>query len=356
MILSVRRKLTALPRTGDVVELKDIEAAAERLAPVAVVTPVLHSPALDERCGGTVYMKPENLQMTGSFKFRGAYNMLCQLTPEEVKRGVVAFSSGNHAQAVAASGTMLGIETTIVMPRDAPAIKIENTRRFGGKIVLYDRYVEDREAIALEIAAERDSVVVPAFDHERIIAGQGTAGLELMTQCAALGVTPDQVLTNCSGGGLTAGIVVAVKALSPGTNVYPVEPEEFDDTARSLKSGKRETNNPDARSICDALQTESPGKMTFAINRKLLSRGLVVSDDEVKDAIRFAFRHLKLVVEPGGAVSLAAILAGRIDTHDKVTAIVLSGGNIDAEMFASIQEEGQSGGAGTRLAECGDIR
>ena len=323
------------------VELKDIQAAAERLAPVAVITPLLHSPALDESCGGTVYIKPENLQVTGSFKFRGAYNMLCQLTPEEVGRGVVAFSSGNHAQAVAASGTMLGIETTIVMPRDAPAIKIENTRRLGGKTVLYDRYAQDREAIAQEIAAERDSVVVPAFDHERIIAGQGTAGLELMNQCADLGVIPVQVLTNCSGGGLTAGIVTAVKAMSPETSVHPVEPEGFDDTARSLLSGVRETNDPDARSICDALQTESPGEMTFAINREFLSHGLIVSDNEVKDAIRFAFRHLKLVVEPGGAVSLAAILAGKIDTRDKVTTIILSGGNIDPEMFASIQKEGQ---------------
>ncbi len=321
------------------VEFKDIEAAAERLAPVVVETPLLRSAALDEVAGGAVYIKPENLQVTGSFKFRGAYNMLSQLTAEEAKHGVVAFSSGNHAQAVAKSGAMLGIETTIVMPKDAPAIKIENTRQLGGKTVLYDRYTEDREAIAREIAAEKGSVVVPAFDHERIIAGQGTVGLELMRQCQEIGVTPDRVLVSCSGGGLISGTALAVKTMSPGTSVYPVEPEDFDDTARSLESGERESNDPAARSICDALQTESPGKLTFAINRELLSAGLVVSDDEVREAIRFAFRHLKLVVEPGGAVALAAVLSGKILTRDQVTAIVLSGGNIDVELFASIQNE-----------------
>ncbi len=321
------------------VDFKDIEAAAKRLAPVTVETPLLRSSALDEIAGGTVYIKPENLQVTGSFKFRGAYNMLSQLTADEAKHGVVAFSSGNHAQAVAASGTMLGIDTTIVMPEDAPAIKIENTRRLGGKTVLYDRYSEDREAIARGIAAETGSVVVPAFDHERIIAGQGTVGLELMRQCADFGVTPDQVLVSCSGGGLISGTALAVKTMSPETSVYPVEPEDFDDTARSLISGERETNDPGARSICDALQTERPGKLTFAINRKLLGVGLVVSDGEVKEAMRFAFRQLKLVVEPGGAVALAAVLSGKIDTRDKLTVIVLSGGNVDAEMFAAIQKE-----------------
>jgi len=321
------------------VEFKDIEAAAKRLAPVVVETPLLRSPALDEAAGGTVIIKPENLQVTGSFKFRGAYNMLSQLSADEAKHGVVAFSSGNHAQAVAASGTMLGIDTTIVMPEDAPAIKIENTRRLGGKTVLYDRYTEDREAIARGIAAETGSVVVPAFDHERIIAGQGTVGLELIHQCGEIGVTPDQVLVSCSGGGLISGTALAIKTMSPDTSVYPVEPEGFDDTARSLDSGERETNDPDARSICDALQTERPGKLTFAINRELLSAGLVVTDDEVKEAMRFAFRHLKLVIEPGGAVALAAILSGKIDTRDKVTAIVLSGGNVDVELFASIQKE-----------------
>ena len=322
------------------VELQDIAAAADRIAPVVVRTPLLASPALDEIAGATVLIKPENLQLTGSFKIRGAYNMLSQLSREEARHGVVAFSSGNHAQAVAASGTMLGIDTTIVMPEDAPKVKIDNTRRLGGNTVLYDRYNDDREAIARNIAAEKGCIVVPAFDHEHIIAGQGTVGLELMRQCRDIGVTPDQVLINCSGGGLISGSAIAIKAASSGTSVYPVEPQDFDDTARSLISGERETNDPAARSICDALQTEMPGKLTFAINRELLSGGLVVSDDEVKDAMRFAFRHLKLVIEPGGAAALAAVLSARIETRGKVTVVVVSGGNVDAEMYASIQRNG----------------
>ena len=232
---------------------------------------------------------------------------------------------------------MLGIDTTIVMPEDAPKVKIDNTRRLGGNTVLYDRYNDDREAIARDIAADKGCIVVPAFDHEHIIAGQGTVGLELMRQCRDIGVTPDQVLINCSGGGLISGSAIAIKAASSGTSVYPVEPQDFDDTARSLISGERETNDPAARSICDALQTELPGKLTFAINRELLSGGLVVSDDEVKDAMRFAFRHLKLVIEPGGAAALAAVLSARIETRGKVTVVVVSGGNVDAEMYASIQ-------------------
>ena len=321
------------------IELKDIEAAARRLAPVVVRTPLLVSAALDEIAGGTVIIKPENLQLTGSFKIRGAYNMLSQLSREEASRGVVAFSSGNHAQAVAASGTMLGIETTIVMPEDAPAIKIENTRRLGGKTVLYDRYSGDREAIARAIAAEKGSVVVPAFDHEHIIAGQGTVGLELMQQCQEKGISPDQALINCSGGGLISGSAIAIKAASPATSVHPVEPQDFNNTARSLVSGERESNDPKARSICDALQTEMPGALTFSINRELLSDGLLVSDDEVKHAIRFAFRHLKLVIEPGGAAALAAAISGKIDTRDKITVVVVSGGNVDVALYASIQRE-----------------
>lgn len=324
------------------IELREIEAAARRLAPIVVRTPLLMSPALDEIAGGTVIIKPENLQVTGSFKIRGAYNLLSQLSREEASRGVVAFSSGNHAQAVAASGTMLGIETTIVMPEDAPAIKIENTRRLGGKTVLYDRYSGDREAIARKIASEQGSVVVPAFDHAHIIAGQGTVGLELMQQCQDKGISPDQVLINCSGGGLISGSAIAIKAASPATNVHPVEPQDFDNTARSLVSGKREANSPDARSICDALQTEMPGELTFSINRELLSEGLLVSDDEVKHAIRFAFRQLKLVIEPGGAAALAAAISGKIDTRDKITAVVVSGGNVDVALYASIQREGQT--------------
>jgi threonine dehydratase len=320
------------------ITIADVRNAAVRLKNVVVRTPLISSPVLDDMAGGRVLIKAENLQRTGSFKIRGAYNMLSQLGAEDAARGVIAFSSGNHAQAVAAAGTMLGIETTIVMPEDAPRIKIENTRRLGGNTILYDRYREDREAIARSLAAERDCPVVPAYDHEHIVAGQGTAGLESVAQCEELGIMPDQVLVNCSGGGLTAGIAIAMRAMMPGVRIYPVEPAGFDDTTRSLQSGSRESNSPDARSICDALQTPTPGELTWSINKDLLSPGIVVTDDEVREAIRFTFRHLKLVAEPGGSAALGAVLGGKIETAGKVTVVVISGGNIDAAMFASIQE------------------
>ena len=318
------------------VTIDDVKQAVQRVRPVVVRTPLVSSPVLDELTGGTVLMKAENLQRTGSFKIRGAYNLLSQLTPAQARNGAVAYSSGNHAQAVAAAGTMLGIETTIVMPQDTPQIKLENTRRLGGTTVLYDRYTEDREQIARGIADERGAVLVPPYDDERIIAGQGTAGVEIIEQCAELGLVPDRVLVCCSGGGLTAGCAVAVKSMSPDSAVYPVEPAEFDDTRRSLESGKLESNDPGARTICDSLMSSPPGTVTFDINRQLVSGCLTVSDDEVRDAIRFAFRHLKLVVEPGGAAALAAVLAGRLDFSGTTTAVLLSGGNIDAKMFASI--------------------
>lgn len=321
------------------VELAEIEAAAGRIASVIVHTPMVGSPVLDEMTGGRVLLKAENLQRAGSFKIRGAYNLLSQLTPEQARNGAVAYSSGNHAQAVAAAGTILGIETTIVMPQDTPQIKIDNTRRLGGTTVLYDRYAENREEIANAIAAERGCVLVPPYNHEHIVAGQGTTGLEIIEQCRERGLVPDDVLVNCSGGGLTAGCAIAVKALAPAVTVHAVEPESFDDTRRSLISGKLEVNDPDARTICDSLMSSPPGEITFAINRKLVSDGLAVSDDEVKEAIRFAFRHLKLVVEPGGAASLAAILAGKLDIRGKVAVAILSGGNIDAKLFASILNE-----------------
>lgn len=322
------------------VELKDIQDAAERLSSIIVRTPLISSPVLDELTGGRVLLKAENLQRTGSFKIRGAYNLLSQLTPGQAEKGVVAFSSGNHAQAVAAAGTMLGIDTTIVMPEDSPKIKIENTRKLGGTTVLYDRYTEDREEIAKAIVEERGCALVPPYNHEHIVAGQGTAGLEIFEQCQEAGVSPDQVLVSCSGGGLTAGCALAIKSLSRDTRLYAVEPEDFDDTRRSLQSGELETNDPSARTICDSLMSSPPGEITFEINRRLLTGALTVSDEEVREAVRFAFRNLKLVVEPGGAASLAAILAGKIETRGKVTVAILSGGNTDAETFASIQKGG----------------
>jgi len=321
------------------IDLAAIESAAKRLAGVSVRTPLLRNFELDTAAGGVVLIKPECLQVTGSFKIRGAYNFLGQLSPEQAKCGVVAFSSGNHAQGVAAAGSMLGIQTAIVMPEDAPRAKLENTRRLGGEVITYDRYTGDREALARDTAAERGAVVVPSYDHDYIIAGQGTVGLEIAEQAAELGIEPDQVLVCCGGGGLIAGSATALKARLPNVSVHTVEPEDFDDTARSLRSGKRESVDDTARSICDALQAHMPGELTFAINRELLGGGLTVSDAEVRAAMRFAFRHLKLVVEPGGAVALAAVLAGKIDTTGKTTVVVLSGGNVDSDLFAEIQRE-----------------
>ena len=322
------------------IALADIEAAAARLRGVAVETPLVSSPELDARAAGTVLLKSECLQRTGSFKIRGAYNLLSQLTPEQAARGVVAWSSGNHAQGVAAAGAMLGIPTTIVMPEDAPPTKIENTRRLGGETVLYDRYTGDREEIARAIAAERGAEVVPSYESRDIIVGQGTVGLEIMRQCESRAVTPDQVLICCGGGGLSSGCAVAISSLSPETRIILVEPDEFDDTRRSFELGHRVANDRDARSICDALQTETPGEMTFAINRQLASAVLTVSDDEVAEAMRFAFRHLKLVVEPGGSVALAAVLAGKLETQGLTTVVVLSGGNVEPGLLAEVARRG----------------
>jgi len=313
----------------------DIESAAARLEGIAIETPLLTCAELDELAGGRVLLKPECLQRTGSFKIRGAYNLMSRLSDEQRRAGVVAWSSGNHAQGVAAAGSLLGIRTAIVMPEDAPASKIENTRRLGGETILYDRYTGDREQIAREVAAQRGCSLVPSYEHPHIIAGQGTVGLEIMRQCGD--APPDQVLLACSGGGLSAGSAIAVKARSSATAVYGVEPAGFDDTARSLAAGERVMNVPGARSICDALLAPTPGAMTFEINRRLLEDALVVSDDEVRAAMRFALRALKLVVEPGGAVGLAAVLAGRLDCAGRRTVVVLSGGNVDVELYAAIQ-------------------
>ena len=321
------------------ITVDEIEAAARRLAGIAIETPLLQSSELDELTGGTVLLKPECLQRVGSFKIRGAYNLLSQLSPERARCGVVAWSSGNHAQGVAAAGAMLGIQTTIVMPEDAPAAKLENTRRLGGEVITYDRYTGDREAIAREIAAERGAELVPSYDHADIIAGQGTVGLEIAAQSIALGMPVDQVLIPCGGGGLSSGSAIALKARLPDVAVITVEPENYDDTAKSLRSGRRVSVPTTQRSVCDALLVASPGKLTFDIMRKFVDAGLVVSDEEVKSAMRFAFREIKLVVEPGGAAALAAVLAEKIDFEGKTTAVVLSGGNVDLDLFSEIQAE-----------------
>lgn len=321
------------------ITVDEIEAAARRLAGIAIETPLLQSSELDELTGGTVLLKLECLQRVGSFKIRGAYNLLSQLSPEQARCGVVAWSSGNHAQGVAAAGAMLGIQTTIVMPEDAPAAKLENTRRLGGEVITYDRYTGDREAIARKIAAERGAELVPSYDHADIIAGQGTVGLEIAAQSIALGMPVDQVLIPCGGGGLSSGSAIALKARLPDVAVITVEPENYDDTAQSLRSGRRVSVPTTQRSVCDALLVASPGKLPFDIMRQFVDAGLVVSDEEVKSAMRFAFREIKLVVEPGGAAALAAVLAEKIDFEGKTTAVVLSGGNVDLDLFSEIQAE-----------------
>ncbi|WP_293682490.1 threonine/serine dehydratase, partial [uncultured Phenylobacterium sp.] len=309
--------------------LADIEAAAARIAGVAVETPLLESAALSERLSARVLIKPETLQRVGAFKFRGAYNRLVQMTPQERARGVVAFSSGNHAQGVALAAKLLGIPALIVMPSDAPRVKAEATAGYGAEIRFYDRLTESREQIAAAIAAERGSVVVPAFDDPHVIAGQGTVGLELVRQAQALGVTLGAVIAPCSGGGLLSGIATAVKALSPTTAILGAEPQFYNDTLLSLQKGARTAVEPTRRTLCDALETPCPGALTFPILQRTVADIGVVTDAEVAEAMRYAFSVLKLVVEPGGCAALAALLAGKVDTFGARTiAVVLSGGNV----------------------------
>ena len=327
---------TAEPLQASPPSFADVEAAAGRLAGHAVATPLLSSPALDRRVGGRVLLKAETLQRTGSFKFRGAYNRISQIPQDARPAGVVAYSSGNHAQGVAAAAALLGVPATIVMPEDAPAIKLANTRGYGAEVVLYDRFTEVREEICAEIAARRGATIVRPFDDPAIIAGQGTCGLEIARQAAALDAELDAVLICCGGGGLTAGCALALAELSPRTAIYTVEPEAFDDTARSLAAGARVANDPAARSFCDALLAPTPGELTFAINRRLVTGGLSVGDAEVAAAMAYAFRTLKLVVEPGGAVALAALLSGRLDARGKTVALTLSGANVDPQTYREV--------------------
>lgn len=315
------------------VTLSDVQAAAARIAGHAQRTPLLRFPELDRRLGCRAFVKPECLQITGSFKFRGAYNKIRAAREVGAVAGVVAFSSGNHAQGVAAAAAQLGTKAIIVMPADAPRIKLENTRAWGAEIVTFDRFAEDREAIARRIAADKGYVLVPPYDDPAIIAGQGTIGLEIVADLAQIGLAPDVVLAPCSGGGLVAGIATAVKASHPAARVYACEPRDFDDHVRSLAAGKRLENSGPARSICDALMSKSPGLITFEINRRLLAGALTASDEEALSAIGFAARWMKLVLEPGGAVGLAAALQGRIAAPSGNIVIVASGGNIDDDML-----------------------
>lgn len=315
----------------------DVEASADRLKGFATATPFVFSPILSERAKGRVFLKLEILQRTGSFKFRGAYGRLSLLSSAERRAGVVAFSSGNHAQGVAAAAAMLGMPATIVMPSDAPSIKIANTRALGAEIVLYGRKRESREEIADRLAKDKGAVVVPSFDDPFIIAGQGTAGLEIAHQARAAGVELDAVLVPCSGGGLASGIALALKTESPKTRVYTVEPQGFDGARLSLEAGKRLAGKG-GETVADALMSTAPGFLTFAVLKACGAGGFAVDDGALMGAVGYAVRQLKLVVEPGGAAALAALLSGAIDIRGKSAAIVLSGGNIDPAMLSRCLE------------------
>lgn len=315
--------------------LADIEQAALRLAPYVVRTPLLRSAVLDEIAGGPVLLKTESLQKTGSFKIRGALNRILTLSDAERRAGVVAWSSGNHAQGVAAAAGMFGVPATIVMPADAPALKIANTRKFGANVVLYDRETEDREAIARRFVEERGLSVVPPYDHFATIVGQGTAGLEAVAQAAELGAAIDNVVAPVSGGGLIAGVGLAVRASFPDARIFSAEPAGYDDHRRSLAAGGRVNNPSLAKALCDALLAATPGELTWRINRGLLTGGYALDDAQVREAMAFAFQHLKLVVEPGGAVALAALLAGHHRSPGRTTLVILSGSNVDASLFAA---------------------
>jgi len=312
--------------------ITDLEAARVRIAPYVKRTPVLTNEAIDARIGAKLFVKAESLQRFGAFKARGAFNRIASFTTEERRNGVLAFSSGNHAQATAGAAREFGLPAVIVMPSDAPRVKVDNTRALGGEVVLYDRITEDREAIGAAIVAERGLALVRPFDDPFVIAGQGTAGLELAEDVDGI----DIAFVPSSGGGLASGVALALTARFPGVRVYAVEPEGHDDVVRSLASGQREVNAPGVRSFCDALLSDRMGVLPFAIAQERFAGALAMSDAAVADAMRVAFREFKLVLEPGGAIALAAVLSGKVDLKGKRVAIIASGGNVDPELFARV--------------------
>ncbi len=313
------------------ITLDDVRSAAERLQGVAHRTPVLRSRTLDALVGAEVHLKCENFQRVGAFKFRGAYNAASRLTPAQLSRGIVAYSSGNHAQAVALAARELGTSAVIVMPEDAPPSKRAATEGYGAEIVTYDRYTGDRAAVAEALAAERGLTVVPPYEHPHVMAGQGTAALELVEEAGELGL----LLAPVGGGGLIAGSATAVKGLRPATRVIGVEPEAGDDTKRSLEAGRR-VSIPVPRTIADGQALPTPGELTFSVNRRLLDGIVLVGDDEIREAMRFAFERLKIVLEPSGATPLAALLTGRAAPLPGRVGVILSGGNVDAARFARL--------------------
>jgi len=313
------------------IELADVERAARTLAGVAHRTPVLRSRTLDARTGARVHVKAECFQRGGAFKFRGAYTKLASLDTETLRRGVLAYSSGNHAQAVALAAALLGSRATIVMPADAPAAKLEATRGYGAEIVPYDRWRESREELGARLAAERGLTLVKPYDDPLVMAGQGTVALELLEQVPEL----DLLLVPVSGGGLIAGCATAAKALRAGIRVVGVEPQAGDDTARSLAAGRR-LRIEVPRTIADGLQATEPGELTFEVNRRLVDEVVTVSDEEIVEAMVFLFDRLKLVAEPSGAVGLAALLHGKVEARSRSVGVVLSGGNVGAGRFAEL--------------------
>ncbi len=317
---------------GVTLSLDDVRAAAERLSGIAHRTPVLTSRTLDERAGSTAFLKAECLQRGGAFKFRGAFNMISSLGPEERERGVVAYSSGNHAQAVSLAARLLGTSATILMPADTPPAKLDATRGYGAEIVTYDRYTQDREALGAALAAERGGLaLVPPYEHPLIMAGQGTAALELLEDVPDL----DVLLVPVGGGGLIAGCATVAKALQPDIRVIGVEPEAGDDTRRSLAAGER-VRIPVPRTIADGQQADIPGELTFAVNRHVVDTIVTVSDAEILDAMAFLFDRMKLVTEPSGASAAAALLAGRAEAGGARVGVVISGGNVGAARFAEL--------------------
>ncbi len=315
-----------------------IEAAAERLRGHVRETPILTSPFLDEIAGRRVLVKPECLQHTGSFKFRGAWSAISALSDAQRKRGVIAYSSGNHAQGLAYAATQHGISSVIVMPSDAPQLKINNTRALGGEVVLYDRANESREEIGETLASQRGLTLIRPYDEPLVIAGQGTVGLELARQTADLGIEKADVLVCCGGGGLTSGIALALEGHAPGLRARPCEPQGFDDVKRSLATGHIQSNNAASGNICDAILTPEPGQITFPILKRLCGPGLSVSEEDALRAMAHAFLRLKIVLEPGGAVSLASALYRADEIEGDAVIVVASGGNADPEVFGKALE------------------
>lgn len=308
-----------------------IRAAAERLSGHARLTPLLNAPLLDRIAGRRIFVKAECLQWTGSFKYRGAWSAVSALAANVRAKGVLAYSSGNHGQGLALAATQHGVDCVVLMPSDAPAVKIANTMAYGAEVILYVRATEDRDALGAALAKARDLALIKPFDDAQVIAGQGSIGLEIATQARAAHVSSACVITCCGGGGMTAGIALALQADAPHLTVRPAEPEGFDDTARSLAAGRILRNTRSSGSLCDAIVTPQPGQLTFPILQRLCGPGLVVSDDEALQAMALAFAHLRIVLEPGGAVALAAALF-RPDLPQTVIAVA-SGGNVDPAIF-----------------------